>query len=65
MIRHETLVRVLESSKMTDTTLLRIIDGLLRKGVFGVAIDPQGQLEETSILTPQELLVASAAREEP
>ena len=47
MIRHETLVRVLESSKMTDTTLLRIIDGLLRKGVFGVAIDPQGQLEET------------------
>ncbi len=56
---------MLESSKMTDTTLLRIIDGLLRKGVFGVAIDPQGQLEETSILTPQELLVASAAREEP
>ena len=64
VIRQETLVRVLESSKMTDTTLLRIIDGLLRKGVFGVATDPHRQLEETCILSPQELLVASAAREE-
>ena len=33
VIRQETLVRVLESSRMTDTALLRILDGLLRKGV--------------------------------
>ncbi len=64
VIRQETLVRVLESSRMTDTTLLRILDGLLRKGVFGVARGPQVQLEETCIHTAQELLASAAAREE-
>ena len=57
VIRQETLVRVLESSRMTDTALLRILDGLLRKGVFGVARGPQVQLEETCNVTAQELLV--------
>lgn len=61
VIRQETLVRVLESSRMTDTALLRILDGLLRKGVFGVARGPQFQLEETCSVTAQELLASAAA----
>ena len=64
VIRQETLVRVLESSRMTDTALLRILDGLLRKGVFGVARGPQVQLEETCNVTAQELLASAAAHKE-
>ena len=63
VIRQETLVSVLESSRMTDTVLLRLLDGLLRKGVFGVARGPQ-VLEETCNLTAQELLASAAAHEE-
>ena len=63
VIRQETLVRVLEASKMTDTALLRIMDGLVRKGVFGVASTHQRQLEETSAHSSVELLAAAAAVE--
>ena len=55
-------MRVLEASKMTDTTLLRIMDGLLRKGVFGVAGEDR-QFEETCALKTQELLTTPAVSE--
>ena len=49
VIRHETIGKVLEASAMTDTTLLRLIDALVRKGVFGVTKNTDGRLEETVI----------------
>ena len=48
IIRHETVARVLETSPMTDTTVLRLIDALVRKGVFHVARN-DGRPEETFV----------------
>ena len=47
VIRNETVAKVMETSPMTDTTVLRLIDALVRKGVFDVARYGDGRLEET------------------
>jgi hypothetical protein len=50
VIRHETTARVLETSPMTDTTVLRLIEALVRKGVFHVARKADGRLVDTKPL---------------
>ena len=50
VMRHETTARVLETSPMTDTTVLRLIEALVRKGVFHVARKADGRLVETKPL---------------
>lgn len=48
VIRYETVAKVMETLPMTDTTILRLIDGLVRKGVFD-ARRRDGTLEDTYI----------------
>lgn len=49
IIRHETIERVLESSPFTDVRILRLVDALLRKGVFelNAAVSADSGMEET------------------
>ncbi len=45
IIRHETIEKVLEKSPWTDVRIARLIESLLRKGVFAAA--SPGELDET------------------
>ncbi len=47
VIRYETVAKVMDTSPMTDTTVLCLIDALVRKGVFEVARRADGRLHET------------------
>ena len=49
VIRYETVAKVMDTSPMTDTTVLCLIDALVRKGVFEVARRADGTLEETFV----------------
>jgi hypothetical protein len=45
IIRHETIGNVLEKSPWTDVRVARLIESLLRKGVFEAR--PPGEMDET------------------
>ncbi len=51
VIRYETIGNVLENSRLTDVRVLRLIDSLLRKGVFSV-VKSETTMEETFTLRP-------------
>ena len=49
VIRHETIAEVLKQSPLTDLIVLKLIDSLIRKGVFEVATNSDVLLEETFV----------------
>ncbi len=49
VIRHETIAEVLKQSPFTDVIVLKLIDSLIRKGVFEVATNSDVLLEETFV----------------
>jgi len=53
IIRHQTIAAVLEAMEMTDFRILRLIQALLRKGVFEVAETSDYILDETYTYRPQ------------
>ena len=54
IVRHQTIGAVMESSPLTDVRVLRLIESLLRKGVFEVAREAPS-LSETFISPPGEV----------
>ena len=48
IVRHETIGTVLETSALADVRVLRLIDSLLRKGVFATATDTDATLAGTT-----------------
>lgn len=52
IIRHETISAVLEKSTLADVRVLRLIDSLLRKGVFDDARTSDASFEETLLPAP-------------
>jgi hypothetical protein len=49
IVRHETIEKVLEKSPLTDVRVLRLVESLLRKGVFDASSSEEG-LGETFVL---------------
>jgi len=52
LVRHRTIVKVVEESAFTDFTALRLIHGLLSKGFFKCTRASGGLLEETNFSRP-------------
>ena len=49
VIRYETIAEVLEQSPLTDVRVLRLIDSLVRKGVFEISTNSDVLLEDTFV----------------
>ena len=49
VIRHQTIAEVLEQSPLTDVRVLKLIDSLVRKGVFEVSTNSDVSFEETFV----------------
>ena len=49
IVRHETIGTVVERSALADVRVLRLIDSLLRKGVFETARDNDATLDGTAL----------------
>jgi hypothetical protein len=49
IVRHETVGTVLEKSALADVRVLRLVDSLLRKGVFETTRDNEVTLDGTAL----------------
>jgi hypothetical protein len=60
IIRYETIGNVLERSRLADVRVLKLIDSLLRKGVFSV-VKSETTMEETFVSRPRQDLILEIA----
>lgn len=49
IVRHETIGNVLEKSPLADVRVLRLIDSLVRKGVFETAVNTNATLDGAAL----------------